>query len=323
MAEKKSAKAKTPAPLKFVNLRKAYGEALLEAGKTNKDVVVLEADLRKSTMSFMFREAFPDRFFEMGIAEQNMLSTAAGLAASGKIPFCSTFSVFAAGRAYDQIRQTIAIGRLNVKICGSSAGLSDFGDGSTHQSVEDIALMCAIPGMTVLAPCDAEETRQAVRAAAEIDGPVFIRVIRNDLPALIPEGGAFTGEPRALREGSDVLILAHGCMTSRAMDAATLLEAKGISSKVVNVPMLKPFPYDAIAGMAANVKAVVAAEDHSFIGGLASAVAFALRGSATPMAYVAIEDQFGQSAHALEDLMEHYRLTAGHIVENALELLGS
>lgn len=305
-----------------LNPRQAYGEELVALGAENKKVVVLEADLSKSTMSTLFEQAYPDRFFEMGIAEQNMLSTAAGLAASGKIPFCSTFSVFASGRAYDQIRQTIAIGRLNVKICGSSAGLSDFGDGSTHQSVEDIALMSAIPGMTVLAPCDAEETRQAVRAAVEIDGPVFIRVVRNDLPALVPEGGAFTGRPLTLREGRDVLLLAHGCMTARAVDAAALLEAKGISSKVVNVPMLKPFPYKAIAGMASEVRAVVTAEDHSFIGGLASAAALALRKSATPMAYVAIEDRFGQSARALEELMEHYGLTAGHIAECALELLG-
>jgi len=307
---------------KTLNPRQAYGEALVELGAENDKVVALDADLSKSTMSTLFEQAYPDRFFEMGIAEQNMLSTAAGLAVGGKIPFCSTFSVFAAGRAYDQIRQTIAIGRLNVKICGSSAGLSDFGDGSTHQSVEDLALMCAIPGMTVLTPCDAGETRQAVRKAAEIDGPVFIRVVRNDLPALVPEGEYFTGEPRVLREGSDVLILAHGCMTACAMDAAVLLETKGVSASVVNMPMLKPFSYALIADMASSVKAVLTAEDHSFIGGLASAVAFALRRSNTPMDYVAIEDQFGQSAHALEELMVHYGLTAEHIVKKALDLMG-
>jgi transketolase len=304
-----------------LNPRQAYGEALVALGAENQAVVALDADLSKSTMSTHFEQAYPDRFFEMGIAEQNMLSTAAGLAASGKIPYCSTFSVFAAGRAYDQIRQTIAIGRLNVKICGSSAGLSDFGDGSTHQSVEDLALMSAIPGMTVLTPCDAEETRQAVRAAASIDGPVFIRVVRNDLPALVPEDAAFTGAPRVLREGEDALLLAHGCMTARALEAAALLHGEGIGAKVVNVPMLKPFPYAAIADMASKARCVVTAEDHSFIGGLASAVALALRRSATPMAYVAIEDRFGQSAHRLEELMEHYGLTAGHIVRNVLELL--
>jgi len=304
-----------------LNPRQAYGEELVALGAENEAIVVLDADLSKSTMSTLFEQAYPDRFFEMGIAEQNMLSMAAGFAASGKIPFCSTFSVFAAGRAYDQIRQTIAIGRLNVKICGSSAGLSDFGDGSTHQSVEDIALMSAIPGMTVMVPCDAEETRQAVRAAAKINGPVFIRVVRNDLPALIPEGDVFTGEPRTLFVGSDVLLIAHGCMTARAVDAALLLEGKGVSAKVLHTPILKPFPYEAIALMASKFKAVVTAEDHSFIGGLASAVAFALRESATPMTYVAIEDQFGQSAHALEELMEYYGLTAHHIAETALEIL--
>lgn len=304
------------------NPRQAYGEALVALGRDNPDVVALDADLSKSTMSFLFQEAFPERFFEMGIAEQNMLSTAAGLAASGKIPFCSTFSVFAAGRAYDQIRQTIAIGRLNVKICGSSAGLSDFGDGSTHQSVEDVALMCAIPGMTVLAPCDAVETRQAVHAAAEIEGPVFIRVVRNDLPLLLKENSRFSlGEPRVLREGGDVLLLAHGCMVARAMAAASQLEARGIDAMVVNMPTLKPFPYEAVERLARKVRAVVTAEDHSYIGGLASATALALRRSPTPMGYVAIEDVFGQSAHDLEALMEHYGLTEAHIVQCALELL--
>ncbi len=171
--------------------RTAYGETLVELGRSNLNIVVLEADLGKSTMSNMFQQVFPERYFEMGIAEQNMLSTAAGLAAGGKTAFVSSFAVFAGGRAYDQIRQSIAIGKLNVKICGSSSGLSDFGDGATHQCIEDIAIMSAIPNMTVLTPCDGEETRQAVRKAAEIDGPVYIRVMRNNLPAYTKAGEAF------------------------------------------------------------------------------------------------------------------------------------
>ena len=302
--------------------RLAYGEELVSLGGDNPDVVVLEADLGKSTMSYLFQQAYPERYFEMGIAEQDMLSTAAGLAAAGKIPFCSTFAVFATGRAYDQIRQTIGIGRLNVKICGSSAGLSDYGDGSTHQAVEDAALMSAIPGMTVLTPCDAVETRQAVRAAAEIEGPVYIRVVRNDLPDYIPEAEAFApGKLRILREGCDVAVLAHGMMVEAAMEAARLLESENISASVINVATMKPFPYNDVAEIAKGVKAVVTAEDHSYIGGLASAAALALRRSSTPMDYVAIGDMFGQSARSLEDLMKHYGLTAENIAAKAKSLL--
>lgn len=302
--------------------RLAYGEELVALGAENKDVVVLEADLGKSTMSCLFQQEYPERYFEMGIAEQNMLSTAAGLAAAGKIPFCSTFAVFASGRAYDQIRQTISIGKLNVKICGSSSGLSDFGDGSTHQAVEDIAIMSAIPNMTVLTPCDATETRQAVRAAAAIEGPVYIRVVRNDLPDYIAETDSFdAGKLRVLKEGRDVAIFAHGSMVETSMKAAELLEAQGISAKVVNAATMKPFDYQGAAEIAKTVRAVVTAEDHSYIGGLASAVALALRKSPLPMDYVAIEDQFGQSAHSAAELMKHYGLTAQNIAEKAKKLL--
>ena len=303
--------------------RLAYGEELVALGAENPKVVALEADLGKSTMSSLFQQAYPERYFEMGIAEQNMLSTAAGLAAAGKIPFCSTFAVFASGRPYDQIRQTISIGKLNVKICGSSSGLSDFGDGSTHQAVEDVAIMSAIPNMTVLTPCDATETRQAVRAAAEIDGPVYIRVVRNDVPDYIDAANPFVpGKLRVLREGSDVAILAHGVMVEAAVSAASLLERDGISAKVINVSTMKPFDYEGVAAIAAGVKAVVTAEDHSYIGGLASATALALRKSAVPMEYVAIDDVFGQSAHSAAELMEYYGLTTDAVVEKVRTLLG-
>lgn len=302
--------------------RLAYGEELVALGGENANVVALEADLGKSTMSCLFQQAYPERYFEMGIAEQDMLSTAAGLAAAGKIPFCSTFAVFITGRAYDQIRQTISIGKLNVKICGSSSGLSDFGDGSTHQDIEDLALMCAIPNMTVLTPCDATETRQAVRAAAKIDGPVYIRVVRNDLPDLLHQNDRFAlGALRTLKEGTEVAILAHGAMVELAIKAAKQLDEAGISAKVVNVSTMKPFPYKAVAELAKNVKGIVTAEDHNFIGGLAGAVALALRNSTTPMDYVAVEDQFGQSAYSADELMEHYGLTAEQIVKKAAELV--
>ena len=304
-----------------LNPRQAYGEELLALGASNPNVVALEADLGKSTMSNLFGQKFPDRYFEMGIAEQNMVSTAAGLAASGKIAYCSTFSVFITGRAYDQTRQAIAIGNLNVKLCGSSAGLSDFGDGSTHQSVEDLALMTAIPGMTVLAPCDAYETRLAVRAAAEIEGPVFIRVVRNDLPALLPRDAVFSNDPRILAEGNDILILTHGAMAAKSMEAAKLLAAQNISAAVANVGTIKPFPYEQIAQLASKYKGVVTAEDHSYIGGLTTHTAFALRKLNIPLEYVAIEDCFGQSAKSLLELMEHYGLTAEHIASKARGML--
>lgn len=302
--------------------RLAYGEELVALGAENPNVVALEADLGKSTMSYLFQQAYPERYFEMGIAEQDMLSTAAGLAASGKIPFCSTFAVFATGRAYDQIRQTIAIGRLNVKLCGSSSGLSDFGDGATHQDIEDVALMSVIPNMTVLTPCDATETRQAVRAAAQIDGPVYIRVVRNDLPDYIGEKDPLVpGKVRILRKGSDVAILAHGTMVDESMKAARLLSKKGISAAVADVSTMKPFDKEGVVAIAASVRAVVTAEEHNYIGGLASMTALALSKSRVPMDFVAVQDIFGQSAYGIRELMDLYGLNAEKIAEKAEKLL--
>ncbi|MDR2933649.1 MAG: transketolase family protein [Oscillospiraceae bacterium] len=302
--------------------RLAYGETLVELGKENPNVVVLEADLGKSTMSALFQEAYPERYFEMGIAEQNMMSTAAGLAAGGKIAFASTFAVFASGRAYDQLRQTVSIGELNVKVCGSSSGLSDFGDGSTHQAIEDVAIMSAIPNMTVLTPCDSNETRKAVRAAAAHEGPVYIRVVRNDVPDYTDENTSFEiGKVRVLKEGKDVAILAHGTMVEAAMKAAEMLEKDGVSAQVVNVSTMKPFDVAGVQKIAGAVKAVVTAEEHTYIGGLASRTAMAMRGMAIPMDYVAVDDQFGQSAHDVKELMQHYGLTPENIVSKAKAML--
>lgn len=304
------------------NQRTAYGQALVELGARNPNVVVLDADLCKSTQSVMFQEAYPNRFFEMGIKEQDMLSTAAGLAASGKIAFASSFAVFVAGRAYDQIRQTISIGKLNVKICGSSAGLSDFGDGSTHQSVDDLAIMNVIPNMVVLTPADANETKAAVHAAAKHEGPVYIRVFRNDVLDVTPADQPFEiGKMHVMREGSDAVIFAMGTMVERALDAAEQLEKENIRVKVVNVSTLKPFDAEAARALTEGCKAVLAAEEASYIGGLTGALATALRKSAIPMDYVAIEDVFGQSAHSAEELMDFYGLTAENIVSKLKAML--
>ena len=304
------------------NQRTAYGQALVALGAENSDVVVLDADLSKSTQTTMFEAAYPDRFFEMGIKEQDMLSTAAGLAASGKIAFANSFAVFAAGRAYDQIRQTIAIGRLNVKICGSSAGLSDFGDGSTHQSVDDLAIMNVIPNMVVLTPADANETAAAVKAAAAHEGPVYLRLCRNDVLDVTPADQPFTiGKLHVLRNGTDAAIFAMGTMVERALQAADTLAEEGISVKVVNVSTIKPFDYAGCAALCEGCKAVLAAEEASFIGGLTAAVATALRKSPVPMDYVAIEDVFGQSAHSAEELMAYYGLTTEHIINKLKAML--
>ena len=305
----------------YNNQRNAYGETLVELGKTDNRIVVLDADLCKSTMSVLFQDTFPERFFEMGIAEANMMSMAAGLAVSGKIAFASSFAVFASGRAYDQIRQTISIGKLNVKVCGSSSGLSDYGDGSTHQAIDDVAIMSAIPNMTILPPCDATETRLAVRAAAAHQGPVYLRVNRNPVLDVLPKDATLKiGQVRVLKEGRDVLLLAHGVMVEKALQAAELLEKEGISAKVASITTMKPFDYDGVAKLAQGMKGVVTAEEHSYIGGLAAATALALRESAVPMDYLAINDVFGESAHRPEDLQVAFGLTPDNIVQKAKRL---
>lgn len=304
------------------NQRVAYGKALVELGKENNSIVVLDADLCKSTQSVQFEQAFPDRFFEMGIKEQDMVSTAAGLAASGKIAFASSFAVFISGRSYDQIRQTVSIGKLNVKLCGSSAGLSDYGDGSTHQSVDDMAIMSAIPNMVVLTPADASETRAAVMSAAAHEGPVYIRVCRNDVLDVTSENQPFTiGKMHVLRDGTDVAIFTMGTMIERSLQAADMLAEDGISTKVINVSTMKPFDYEGAVAHCMGCKAVLAAEEATFIGGLSAAVATALRKCPIPMDYVAIEDTFGQSAHSAEELMEFYGLTAENIVKKIKAML--
>jgi transketolase len=303
--------------------RTAYGETLVALGKDNKDIVVLEADLGKSTMSILFQNAYPDRFFEMGIAEQNMASTAAGLALTGKIPFINSFAVFASGRAYDQLRQTISIAKLNVKICGSSSGVSDFGDGSTHQSVEDMAIMRAIPNMTVLVPVDAVETRKMVKAMVGWPGPVYLRVNRNELPIFTSEESAYEiGKLYTIREGKDAVVFANGVMVSKAIEAAETLEKEGISVKVVNVSTVKPLDQQAVINCTKGFKGVVTAEEHSIIGGLGGAIAEALRGvKGQPLEFVGIQDKFGTSAYNYEELLAFYGLTAEAIADSVKKIL--
>jgi len=310
----------------LANLRKAYGEALVEAGKENKDVVVLEADLGKSTMSVMFKEAFPERYFEMGIAEQNMTSTAAGFALAGKIPFTGTFAVFAAGRAYDQIRCSIAIPKANVKLIGSSCGLSDFGDGKTHQSVEDGNIIRAIPNMVVLNPVDAEEVKKMVRAVIKYSGPVYMRINRNDLPVYTSPSGDFQmGKIYPIREGKDAVIFATGVMVSKAMEAAEKLKAKDdISVQVLNVSTIKPLLKKEVLKYAAGKKAIITAEEAVKSGGMGEAIASCVFGEINAkFEMVAINDEFGTSAHNYEELLVKYGLSANHVYKAVIKALKS
>lgn len=304
--------------------RQAYGETLVELGRENKKIVVLEADLGKSTMSILFQNEFPERYFEMGIAEANMASTAAGLSLTGKIPFINSFAVFATGRCFDQLRQTISIAGLNVNICGSSAGLSDFGDGSTHQSVEDMATMRSIPNMTVLVPVDAIETRKMVRAMAVHPGPCYIRINRNDLPFLTDEATEFKiGKLYPVRDGRDVIVFANGVMVSKALEAAEALAKEGVSVKVVNVSTVKPLDKQGVIAMTKGFRAVVTAEEHSVIGGLGGAIAEALSEvKDIPLGMVGIEDRFGTSATNYDELLAYYGLTADAVKAKIKKLLG-
>ncbi len=304
------------------NQRVVYGETLVELGQQDSNVVVLEADLSKSTMTCFFEEAFPERFFEMGIAEANMTSFAAGLSLVGKIPFTNSFAVFAAGRAFDQIRQGICIPKLNVKIVGSGAGLSDFGDGSTHQAIEDMAIMRAIPNMTVLVPADGTETRMMTREMARRQGPVYMRLTREDLPDVLPKGQELRiGTPSLVCDGEDAVVFACGVMVSRALDAVELLEGQGVSLRVVNVSTLKPVDETAIKAYSLGMRAIVTAEEHSTVGGLGSVVAETMRGSGVPLEFIGIRDRFGQSAHGYDELLDAYGLNSRDIVGAVLNAL--
>ncbi|MGE4464574.1 transketolase family protein [Sphaerochaeta sp.] len=304
------------------SLRKTYGETLVELGKDNKDIVLMEADLGNSTMSSLFAAAYPQRYFQMGIAEQNMASTAAGLSLTGKIPFINSFAVFASGRAYDQIRSSITIADLNVKICGSSAGLSDYGDGKTHQSIDDIALMQVLPHMTVLSPCDAVETEQMVKAMVSHKGPVYIRINRNDLAVVSdPSAEYHIGKMTKVVEGSDAVIFATGVMVQQSMAAAELLKAEGVSVRVVNVSTIKPLDKEALLGYCEGVRGVVTAEEHSTIGGLGSVVCQALAKSRLPVEMLGVDDRYGTSAENYDILLKHYGLEPKDVAQKVRDVL--
>jgi transketolase len=306
-----------------VNLRSAYGESLVRLGRKDWRIMALEADLGKSTQSVMFQAEFPDRYFQMGIAEQDMTSTAAGMALAGMIPFVHSFAIFATGRAYDQLRNSICVPNLNVRICGSSAGLSDFGDGKTHQSVEDVALMRAIPKMSVICPADSIECEKMMDCLIDWPGPVYIRINRNDLPFVTPPDEPYhIGKVTQLREGRHIAIFASGIMVSIALEAAKTLEMDGISARVINVSTIKPLDREAIVRYAAGVDAIVTAEEHSLVGGLGSAVVEALRSvSHAPVEFVGIPDTFGISAEGYDGLMARYGLTPAAVAATAKALL--
>ena len=301
--------------------RAAYGEALAELGKVNDKVVVLDADLSKSTMTATFQKAFPDRFFNIGIAEANMVDMAAGMSTMGLIPFCSTFAMFGAGRVYEQIRNSIAYPRLNVKLCMSHAGVSVGEDGASHQCLEDLALMRVIPGMTVICPADASETRKAVFAAAEMEGPVYIRLARLATPVFEEDSPFEIGKANVLREGADVAVFATGLMVSEALKAADLLAAQGVSAAVINVHTVKPIDSECVTEWARKCGRVVTVEEHSVIGGLGDAVAGVLMGKVDcAFRKIGVQDQFGQSGKAWEVLAES-GLTEPQIAESLKEMV--
>ncbi|MDD2338364.1 MAG: transketolase family protein [Geobacteraceae bacterium] len=302
--------------------RDAYGEMLAQLGEENTNIVVLDADLSGSTKTAVFAKKFPDRFFNMGIAEANMVGTAAGLAAAGKIPFVSTFAIFAAGRAWEQIRQSVAYPKANVKIVPTHGGVTVGEDGGTHQSVEDIAIMRAIPNMTVIVPADAADTRGAVAAAADHKGPVYIRLGRNKVPAIFPDDYQFVlGKGCEISAGNDMTFITTGIMTAQALQAAALLEKEGISARVIHIATIKPLDLDIVLTAAKETGAIVTAEEHSVIGGLGSAVAELLaEHHPTLIKRVGVLDRFGTSGKA-EELLKYFGLTPEDLVEAAKEIL--
>ncbi|MDF2569878.1 MAG: dxs 3 [Sporomusa sp.] len=303
--------------------REAYGLALKDLGDRNNNVVVLDADLSKSTKTNVFAKAHPDRFFNVGIAEQNLMGVAAGLAAAGKIPFVSTFAMFATGRAFEQIRNSICYPKLNVKIAATHAGLTVGEDGASHQSIEDIAIMRAVPNMTVIVPADPTETKQVIDFAAEYHGPVYIRLGRSTVPNVFGEAYEFRlGKAALLTDGTDVTIIACGVMVAPARHAAEQLISQGISARVLDMASIKPIDKDAIIAAARDTGAIVTCEEHSIIGGLGSAVAEVLvENVPVPLERVGVMDTFGESGTP-NDLLKKYNLTEEAIVAAAKKVVG-
>jgi len=305
------------------SLRDAYGDTLVELGNEGANLIVFDADLSSSTRTSKFAKAFPERFFNMGAAEQGMVAAAAGAATTGVVPFVSTFAMFATGRAYEFVRQAVGVGRQNVKIVATHAGLTVGEDGGTHQCLEDLALMRMIPGMTILSPADAIETRQAIRAAYAHQGPVYVRLTRDKFPRIHTEDYRFQlGQAVVMREGRDVLLVGCGLGTSICLDAAELLAAEGIEATVLHTPTVKPFDRDALLALAKRHEAVVTCEEHQAHGGLGGLVAEILsEAHPMPVRRVGVKDLFGQSGKP-ERLLEAYGITPRAVVAAAKEALG-
>lgn len=301
--------------------RAAYGHALKTEVYKNPNVVVLEADLGNATKSNAFKEVAPERYFNMGISEQDLIGTAAGFAAAGKIPLASTFAVFATGRAFEQVRNSVCYPKLNVKICATHAGLTVGADGGSHQAIEDISLMRTLPNMTVINPADAKEAEAAVLAAIDYQGPVYIRLGRAETKDIHDDSYHLEwGKAEVLRQGSDVTIFATGIMTAKALDAAETLAKQGVQAEVINVHTIKPLDEETVIASAKKTGKVVTAEEHSIIGGLGSAVAEVLaRQCPTKQAFVGVQDSFGESGSP-NDLLEKYGLTTEAIVKAAVGL---
>ena len=297
-------------------MREGYGETLVELGRENENIVVLDADLSGSTKTGMFAKEFPERFFNMGIAEQDMVAVAAGLATVGKIPFASSFAMFASGRAWEIVRQAVCLGNKNVKICATHGGITVGEDGATHQALEDIAITRVLPHLSVIVPADYYEAKSAVEFAARHVGPVYIRMTRSSSPVLFGEDYQFEyGKVRVLKEGSDITVFACGIMVAQSLEAAKILEGRGISVKVVNVSTIKPIDVEGIIDAVKDTKLAVTVEEHNVIGGLGGAVSEVLSENfPIKLKRIGIEDRFGRSGKA-DDLLKYFGLDAESIAE--------
>lgn len=301
------------------SVRNEYGKTLVELGRENKNIVVLDADLSCSTQTKMFAKEFPERFFNVGIAEQDLMTTAAGLACTGKIPFVSTFAMFASGRAWDQVRNTICYSNLNVKICATHGGITVGEDGASHQALEDISLMRSIPEMVVIVPADSTETRQAVEFAAKYNGAVYIRIARTNLPDVYDENYVFDYKKAViLKEGKDITIITNGETLVEVLECAENLKSAGIDAEVISVPVIKPIDSETIINSAKKTNRIFTVENHSVIGGLGSAVCEVLSEKyPVKVTRIGTKDEFGQSGNAKE-LMSYYGLNAEKLTEQIL-----
>ncbi len=300
--------------------RDIYGKTLVELGRANQDIIVLDADLSSSTRTNLFAKEFPQRFFNMGVAEQNMMATAAGIASCGKTVFVSTFAIFASGRAWDQVRNTIAYSRLNVKIVATHAGLTVGPDGASHQALEDIALMRVIPNMNIVVPCDGPQTAEAIRAVAQAQGPFYVRLGRPKFATIENKGEFKLGKAQVLTQGNDVAIIACGYMVNEALSAAQALSKKGVKARVINAHTIKPLDKDVILDAAKSCRGIVVCEEHAIIGGLASSIdEIVAENAPAKVIRLGVRNRFGQSGEP-DELLQEYNLTSSDIQKAALAL---